>query len=76
DPADLRLQELLSRPLPEALEHAEALALLRQHSALEDARVEARHWADHARKSLIELPAGAPRAALEQLCDYVVSRTG
>lgn len=76
DPADRRLQELLSRPLPDAVEHAEALALLREHSALEEARVEARRWADDARKSLVELPAGAPREALEQLCDYVVSRTG
>ena len=74
--ADARLQELLSRPLPDAGEHAEALALLRQHPALEQARTEARRWADDARKTLVELPAGAPREALEQLCDYVVSRTG
>ncbi|MDO8733057.1 MAG: polyprenyl synthetase family protein [Actinomycetota bacterium] len=76
DTADSRLQQLLSRPLPDPIEHAEALALLRQHSALEEAQVEARRWADDARKSLVELPAGAPREALEQLCDYVVSRTG
>ncbi len=76
DPADRRLQELLSQPLPDPAQHAEALALLRQHSALEEAQAEARRWADDARKSLVELPAGAPREALEQLCDYVVSRTG
>jgi len=76
DPADARLRQLLSGPLPDAAEHAEALALLRAHPAVEQARVEARRWADDARKSLIELPAGAAREALEQLCDYVVSRTG
>lgn len=76
DPADCRLRELLGRPLPEDVEHAEALALLRGHQALGEARAEASRWADEARAVLAELPAGAPTAALATLCDYVVTRTG
>jgi heptaprenyl diphosphate synthase len=76
DPADARLRELLSRPLPDDVEHAEALALLRSHPAIDEARVEARRWADTARESLQGLPALPARAVLEMLCDYVVSRTG
>ncbi len=76
DPADGRLRELLQRPLPDDTEHAEALALLRGHRALDEARVEAGRWADEARAVLAPLPAGAPKTALETLCDYVVTRTG
>jgi heptaprenyl diphosphate synthase len=76
DPADARLRELLSRPLPDDVEHAEALALLRSHPAIDEARVEARRWADTARESLQGLPALPARDVLEMLCDYVVSRTG
>jgi len=76
DPADIRLQLLLSKPLPDDAEHLEALGLLRSHVGLEQARVEAHRWADEARKSLVDLPDIPAREALEQLCDYVVSRTG
>ncbi len=38
DPADDRLKELISRPLADPEEHAEALGLLRAHPALEQAR--------------------------------------
>jgi heptaprenyl diphosphate synthase len=70
------LRELLSRPLPDPAEHAEALALLRSHSALDEARRQARDWADQARTCLHALPANSARDALELLCDYVVDRTG
>jgi len=76
DPLDIRLQELLSKPLPDDAEHLEALGLLRQHIAIDQARVEAHRWADDARKSLVDLPEIPAREALEMLCDYVVSRTG
>jgi heptaprenyl diphosphate synthase len=76
DASDARLRELLAKPLPDDAEHAEALALLRRHPALEQARQQARRWADDARDCLAPLPAGAAREALELLCDYVVSRTG
>jgi heptaprenyl diphosphate synthase len=76
DPADARLQSLLSRPLDDDEEHAEALALLRKHAAIDEARSQARGWADLARESLPSLPAVPARDVLELLCDYVVSRTG
>jgi heptaprenyl diphosphate synthase len=74
-PQDGRLRELLRRPLPEDAEHAEALALLRAHPALDLARDEARRWAVSAREPLGLLPDLPARAALERLCDYVVERT-
>jgi len=76
DPADARLQDLLSRPLPDDDEHAEALALLRSHAALDAARLEARRWADSARDCLVDLPDCPARDVMALLCDYVVSRTG
>lgn len=75
EPTDLRLQELLSRPLADDDEHAEALLLLRDHEAVNYARVEARRWADEARSALQTLPEIPSREALHRLCDYVVSRT-
>ena len=76
DPADDRLKDLLSRPLPDDAEHAEALALLRAHPAVVEARKQAHQWADSARDLLEDLPPGAARDVLALLCDYVVSRTG
>lgn len=76
DPADARLKELLSRPLPDDDEHAEALALLRSHPAIVEARKQAHAWSDSARDLLDGLPAGPARDVLALLCDYVVSRTG
>lgn len=75
DPADARLADLLSRPLPDDDEHTEALALLRDHSALTQARLEAVRWAADARATVAGLPPSSVRAALEGLCDYVVTRT-
>ncbi len=75
DPADARLQELLSRPLPDDVEHAEALRLILQHRELDEARAVARYWADEARAAATNLPEGPVRGALEALCDYVVTRT-
>jgi len=74
--ADARLRDLLARPLVDDAEHAEALGLLRAHPALDEARAEARRWANDARMQLTDLPSGSARTALELLCDYVVSRTG
>jgi heptaprenyl diphosphate synthase len=76
DPADARLRDLLSRPLPDDDEHKEALALLRAHPALEAARAQARGWSSSARDLLVDLPDGPPRDVLALLCDYVVTRTG
>lgn len=73
---DERLVDLLSRPLPDDTEHAEALALLRAHPALSQARAEAQRWAADAQDCLAVLPDVPATAALSSLCDYVVARTG
>jgi heptaprenyl diphosphate synthase len=75
DPADARLRELLSRPLPDDAEHAEALALLRRHPAIEASRADLRHWADDARSVLAPLPDLPAKTALVRLCDVVVERS-
>ena len=76
DPADARLRELLSQPLVDDGLHTEALTLLRAHRAMDEARAYVRAEADAARAMLSTLPAGSARAALEALCDTVVTRLG
>lgn len=73
---DARLLELTSGPIRDDAEHAEALALLRAHPAIDQARAEARRWADEAREALSALPEVPAREALEMLCEYVVDRSG
>jgi len=75
DPADARLQQLLSGPITDDADHAEALALLRPHPAMEQARAEAQRWANEARASVQVLPESRAREAFETLCDAVVSRS-
>lgn len=76
DPADARLRELLDADLSaDEGRHAEALALLRDHPAMDRARADLRRWADDARAALEPLPAGPAREALNSLCDFVVDRT-
>ncbi len=74
DPADARLQSLLGRPLADDAEHAEALALLRVHPAVDQARAYVQERADDARALLHAVPDGPARRALESLCDAVVTR--
>lgn len=74
DPADARLRELLGGDLTDSSRHAEALALLRVHPAMDRTRTEARRWADAARAELAPLPSGPPKSAFEALCDYVLTR--
>lgn len=73
---DARLRELLVQDLTDDALHAEALALLRAHPAMDRARADLRRWAEDARAELLTLPAIPARDALTHLCDYVVSRTG
>jgi heptaprenyl diphosphate synthase len=76
-PGDARLVELLSRgELTDPALHAEALALLRAHPAMEMARSDTRRWAERARNDILALPDVPARAAFEALCEYVVERTG
>ncbi|MBK5217857.1 MAG: polyprenyl synthetase family protein, partial [Propionibacteriales bacterium] len=69
-------RELLSQPLVDDGLHTEALTLLRAHPAMDEARAYVRAEADAARAMLSTLPAGSARAALEELCDTVVTRLG
>ncbi|MGI8760723.1 MAG: polyprenyl synthetase family protein [Jatrophihabitantaceae bacterium] len=71
-----RLRSLVSRPLPDDAEHAEALALMRRSAGLRQARDTLTAYADSARRSLSQLPDVPARAAFETLTDLVVARTG
>jgi heptaprenyl diphosphate synthase len=76
-PQDARLRELLGLAgLTDPVLHAEALALLRAHPAMDAARADLRHWADTARDQIAGLPDLPARLAFEALCDFVVERTG
>lgn len=75
EPADARLLELLASDLRDDAALAEALTLLRAHSAIEAARVEVRRRAEVARSLLDPLPDGPAKAALSELCDTVVTRS-
>jgi heptaprenyl diphosphate synthase len=75
DPSDARLLELLAGDLTDDARHAEALGLLRKHPAVEAAHIELEHWAAQAREALAPLPDVPAKAALESLCDFVISRT-
>ncbi len=76
DPADDRLLDLLSRPLTDDDEVAEALAMLRVHPAMDEARALVQAEADAARALLAKLPDTPARSALSDVCDVVVTRLG
>jgi heptaprenyl diphosphate synthase len=76
-PRDARLVELLSQgELVDAGLHAEALALLREHPAMDLARSDLRDYAQLARDQILGLPDVPARDAFEALCDFVIDRTG
>ena len=77
EPGGERLRELLARgPLTDDAAYAEALALLRAHPAMKEARADLGRWTDRARGHVLALPPGPARAAFEKLCDFMVERTG
>ncbi|MGH3496536.1 MAG: polyprenyl synthetase family protein [Nocardioidaceae bacterium] len=76
DPADHRLVTLLDSDLAHDASHREALALLRAHPAMNEARAYVRGVADEARTFVQGLPPGPARDALAALCDVVTTRTG
>ena len=76
DPAEARLRDLVSRPITDDDEHAEALTLLRASSALADSRVTLAEYAEVARGMLAALPDVPARAALEALTYGMLDRTG
>ncbi len=72
---DQRLRQLLSGPIADDVDHAEALARLRAHPAMDAARAEVRSRADSARALLAGLPESPATEALHALCDLVTTRT-
>jgi heptaprenyl diphosphate synthase len=77
---DLRLRELIGAGFPaddpaSDARHAEALALLRTHPALHQARESTLRYSEEARALLGPLPDCAAKEALEGLCDAVALRT-
>ncbi len=75
-PDAVRLRELLrDADLSDPELHAEALRLLRESPALEEARQTVRAWVSEARALLAQLPDLPPRQAFESLCDFVNTRT-
>jgi heptaprenyl diphosphate synthase len=73
---DIALCELLDSDLSDDTRHAQALAGLRAHPALEQARRDTIRYAEEARAALSPLPEGDSKSALTQLCDAVVHRAG
>ncbi|MEU9111983.1 polyprenyl synthetase family protein [Streptomyces sp. NPDC048483] len=73
---DRALCELLAGDLTDDARHAEALAGLRAHPALEQARRDTVRYAEQAREMLAPLPSCPAKEALEGLCDAVVHRAG
>ena len=70
-----RLRDLLIRPLPDDVEHSEALAALRVHPAMDQAREVLEQWADRARERLTALPDCDAKSAMLSLVDNVAYRT-
>jgi heptaprenyl diphosphate synthase len=75
DPAEERLRELVDRPVVDDDEHAEALALLRAHPALEQARRHTDAVAAQAAGLLDPLGNGDALVVLRALPGQVASRT-
>jgi heptaprenyl diphosphate synthase len=76
DPADARLRELLTGDLSDDDRHAEALALLRAHPAMDAARADLARYARSAREVLEPLPDVTAKRALYALCESVIERSG
>lgn len=74
-PDEARLRHLLtSEDLTDPGLHAEALGLLRQSPAMEEARRSVRQWITGARDLVAQLPDVPARDAFESLCDFVTTR--
>jgi heptaprenyl diphosphate synthase len=77
DPADDRLRSLLDGSV--SLDDSsveEALALLRSHHSMAEARADVLSWINAARTEIMALPDVPARAAFLAMCDFVVKRTG
>ena len=76
DPGSERLRSLLSGPIEDDETVEEALALLRAHPVLGQARDVLREWADDALAAITPLPDCPAKSALAALTEFVVARTG
>ncbi|MDQ0992401.1 polyprenyl synthetase family protein [Streptomyces sp. V3I7] len=76
EPEDIALCELLDSDLSDDDRLAEALAALRVHPALEQARRDTVRYVEDARAALAPLPECGAKSALLALCDAVVHRAG
>ena len=75
DPGDARLLELLDSDLTDDARHAEVLALLRAHPAMDQARAYVIAQAAEAKALLQVLDPGPVRTALESFADIVATRS-
>ncbi|MGE5719782.1 MAG: polyprenyl synthetase family protein, partial [Nocardioidaceae bacterium] len=75
DPRDARLLELLDADLSDDALHAETLALLREHPAMEEARAYVVARANEARELLKVLPESPARDALDAFAAIIATRT-
>jgi heptaprenyl diphosphate synthase len=73
-PEDTRLLDLLAGDLTDDARHAEALGLLRDHPAMDEARAYILARAVEAKALLVVLPEGPVRDALEGFADLVATR--
>ncbi len=76
DAGSERLRSLLAKPLTDDDELAEAITLLRAHSAMDEARAYVRAETDAAQALLAKLPDNSAREALQALCTTVATRLG
>jgi heptaprenyl diphosphate synthase len=74
-PEDSRLLQLLDSDLSDDDLHGEALALLRVHPAMDEARAYVVGRAQEAKALLAILPTGPVRKALEEFADIVATRS-
>jgi len=71
---DAELKKLLAAPMDDETV-AKIIPKLRQHQALQDARVYLHQLANESKDLLKTLPQGPARSALENLCQAIVERT-
>lgn len=76
EPDGSPLRTLLTGSLADDARHASALAALRGHPAVEEARATLVSYVDDAKRIASELPDAPARAALLALADFVLARTG
>lgn len=75
DPADAILKEILSSPITDEIVVASTLKTLRTHSAMDSSKKLLHEYADGAKLELNDLPDGAAKRALVELCETIVTRT-